>query len=124
MAGDGIQTHHARVPRVKRVPTSARNIIQDYLNMVDWRHIQMGGPQGDTKDWSTSPSFIQWQEQQTTKAIPPPEAGELIRSLIYEPTSPILVEGLEEVKGLLKEGTPMSCLQETLEEELWEEEQF
>ena len=35
MAGDGIQTHHARVPRVKRVPTSARNIIQDYLNMVD-----------------------------------------------------------------------------------------
>ena len=87
---------------MKRVPTSVRNIIQDYLNIVDWRHIQMGGPQGDTKDWSTSPSFIQWQEQQTTKAIPPPEAGELIRSLIYEPTSPILVEGLEEVKGLLK----------------------
>ena len=117
MAGDGIQTHHARVPRVKRVPTSARNIIQDYLNMVDWRHIQMGGPQEDTKDWSTSPSFIKWQEQQTTKAIPPPEAGALIRRLIYEPTSPILVEGLEEVKGLLKEGTPMSWLQETLEED-------
>ena len=34
------------------------------------------------------------------------------------------MEGLEEVKGLLKEGTPMSWLQETLEEELWEEEQF
>ena len=59
-----------------------------------------------------------------TKTIPPPEVGALIRSLIYEPTSPILVEGLEEVKGLLKEGTPMSWLQETLEEELWEEEQF
>ena len=118
MAGDGIQTHHARVPRVKRVPTSARNIIQDYLNMVDWRHIQMVGPQEDTKDWSTSPSFIKWQEQQTTKTIPSPEVGTLIRSLIYEPTSPILVEGLEEVKGLLKEGTPMSWRQETLEEEL------
>jgi hypothetical protein len=34
------------------------------------------------------------------------------------------MEGLEEVKGLLKERTPISCLQETLEEELWEEEQF
>jgi hypothetical protein len=59
MAGDGIQTHHARVPRVKRVPVSVRNIIQAYLNMVDWRHIQTGGPQGDIKDWSTSPNFIQ-----------------------------------------------------------------
>jgi hypothetical protein len=43
-----------------RVPISARNIIQAYLNMVDWRHIQTGGPQGDIKDWSTSPHFIQW----------------------------------------------------------------
>ncbi len=60
MAGDGIQTHHTRVPRVKRVPISATNIIQAYLNMVDWRHIQMGSPQGDIKDWSTSPNFIQW----------------------------------------------------------------
>jgi hypothetical protein len=31
---------------------------------------------------------------------------------------------LEEVKGFLQEGTPTSWLQETLEEELWEEEQF
>jgi hypothetical protein len=31
---------------------------------------------------------------------------------------------LEEVKGLLKEGTPVSWFQKTLEEELWEEEQF
>jgi hypothetical protein len=59
MAGDGIQTHHVRVPRVKRVSISARNIIQAYLNMVDWRHIQTGGAQGDIKDWSTSPNFIQ-----------------------------------------------------------------
>ncbi len=43
---------------------------------------------------------------------------------IYEPPSPILLEGLEEVKGLLKKGTPVSWLQKTLEEELWEEEQF
>jgi hypothetical protein len=91
---------------------------------VDWRHIQTGGPQGDTKDWSTSPNFIQWQEHQTVKATPSPEAGESIRSLIYEPPSPILVEGLEEVKGVLKERTPISWLQQTLEEELWEEEQF
>jgi hypothetical protein len=60
MSGDGIQTHHARVPGVKRVPVSVRNIIQAYLNMVDWRHIQTGGPQGDIKDWSTSPNFVQW----------------------------------------------------------------
>ena len=45
-------------------------------------------------------------------------------ALFSSSTSPILVEGLEEVKGLLKKGTPMSWLQETLEEELWEEEQF
>ena len=44
MAGDGIQTHHARVPKVKRVSASARNIIQDYLNMVDWSHIQTECP--------------------------------------------------------------------------------
>ncbi len=124
MAGDGIQTHHVRVPRVKWVPVSARNIIQVYLNMVDWRHIQTGGLQGDTKDWSTSPNFIQWQEHQSTKAIPSPEARELIRRLMYEPPSPILLEGLEQVKGLLKEGTPVSWIQKTLEEELWEEEQF
>ncbi len=105
MAGDGIQTHHAHVPKVKRVPASARSIIQDYLKMVDWRHIQTEDPQGGTKDWSTSPSFIQWQEQQTTKVIPSPEAGELIKSLIYEPPSQTLTEGLEEIKGLLKEGT-------------------
>ncbi len=30
-----------------------------------------------------------------------------------------LTEGLEEIKGLLKEGTPISWLRETLEEELW-----
>jgi hypothetical protein len=52
---------------------------------LDWRHIQPGGLQGDTKDWSTSPNFNQWQEHQTAKAIPSPEARELIRSLIYEP---------------------------------------
>ncbi len=46
MTGDGIQTHHVRVPRVKWVPVSARNIIQTYLNVVDWRHIQTGGPSG------------------------------------------------------------------------------
>ena len=124
MAGDGIQTHHARVPKVKRVPASARDIIQDYLNMVDWRHIQTECPQGGTEDWYTSPSFIQWQEQQTTKDVPAPEVGELVRSLIYEPPGQSLTEGLEEIKGLLKEGTPISWLRETLEEELWEEEQF
>jgi hypothetical protein len=53
MAGDGIQTHHALVPKVKRVPASARSIIQEYLNMVDWRHILTGGPQGGTEDWYT-----------------------------------------------------------------------
>ncbi len=90
-------------PRVKKVPISVRNIMQAYLNMVDWRHIQTGGPQGDIKDWSTSPNFIQWQEHQTAKARPSPEAGELIRNLIYEPPSPILMEGLQEVKGFLKE---------------------
>ena len=50
--------------------------------------------------------------------------GELIRDLIYEPSSPILLEGLEEVKDLLKDETPVSWLRKTLEEELWEEEQF
>jgi hypothetical protein len=50
--------------------------------------------------------------------------GELIRGLIYEPSSPILQEGMKEVKGLLKEGTAVSWLQKTPEEELWEEEQF
>jgi hypothetical protein len=35
-----------------------------------------------TKDWSTSPNFIQWQEHQTTKVIPSPETRELIRNLI------------------------------------------
>jgi hypothetical protein len=85
---------------------------------------ELGGGQGDIKDWSTSPNFIQWQGHQTAKAPPSLEAGELIRNLIYEPPSPKLMEGLEEVKGLLKERTPISWIQETLEEELWEEEQF
>jgi hypothetical protein len=108
MAGDGIQTHHALVPKVKRVPTSARSIIQEYLNMVDWRHILTGGPQGDTEDWYTSPDFTQWRERQTTEGIPDPEVGELVKSLIYEPSDQSLTEGLEEIKGLLKEGTPIS----------------
>ena len=34
------------------------------------------------------------------------------------------MEGLEEVKKLLTGETPVSWLQKTLEEELWEEEQF
>ena len=124
MAGDGVQTHHVLVPSVKRVPVSARNTIQAYLNLVDWRHIQEGGPLGDAKGWATSPVFIQWQEQQTVRAIPSPEVGELIKGLIYEPSSPILMEGLEEVKKLLTGETPVSWLQKTLEEELWEEEEF
>jgi hypothetical protein len=33
---------------------------------------------------------------------------DLIRGLIYEPSRPILLEGLKEVKELLKEGTPVS----------------
>ena len=49
---------------------------------------------------------------------------ELIRDLIYEPSSPILLEGLEEVKKLLKDETPVSWFRKILEEELWEEEQF
>jgi hypothetical protein len=105
MTGDGIQTHHARVPKVRRVPASARSIIQDYLNMVDWRHIQTECPRGGTEDWYISPSFIQWQEQQTTKVIPSSEVGELVKSLIYEPPNQSLTEGLKEIKGLLKEGT-------------------
>jgi ribonuclease HI len=124
MAGDGLQTHHARVPKVKRVPASARGILQEYLNMVDWRHIQTECSQGTTKNWRTSPGFTQWQQQQSTKVTPAPEAGELVRSLIYEPPDQSLTEDLEEIKGLLKEGTPISWLRETLEEELWEEEQF
>jgi hypothetical protein len=48
-----------------------------------------------------SPNSIRLQEYQTVKVIPSPEARELIRNLIYEPPSPILLEGLEEVKGLL-----------------------
>ena len=124
MAGDGLQTHHARVPKVKRVPASARGILQEYLNMVDWRHIQTECSQGTTKNWRTSPDFTQWQQQQSTKVTPAPEAGELVRSLIYEPPDQSLTEDLEEIKGLLKEGTPISWLRETLEEELWEEEQF
>ena len=107
----GIQTQHAQVPNVKRVSVTARNTIQAYLNLVDWRHIQEGDPQGDAKDWSTSLEFIQWQEQQDAKAIPSQEVGKLIRGLIYEPSNPILLEELEEIKGLLKEGTPISWLQ-------------
>ena len=90
--------------------------MQEYLNMVDWRHIHTGGPQGGTEDWYTSPGFTQWQERQTTKVIPEPEVGELVKSLIYEPPGQSLTEGLEEIKGLLKEGTPISWLREILEE--------
>ena len=96
MAGDGIQTQHDQVPNVKRVSVTVRNSLE----------------------------FIQCQEQQESKVIPSQEVGVLSRGLIYEPSNPILLEGLEEIKGLLKEGTPISCLQKTLEEELWEEEQF
>ena len=67
-----------------------------------------GGPLGDAKDWATSLEFTQWQEQQAAKAIPSQEVDELIRGLIYEPSSPILLEGLEEVKELLKDETPVS----------------
>jgi hypothetical protein len=121
MAGDGIQTHHVLVPKVKRVPASARRIIQDDLSMVDWRHIQTESPSGGAKDCPTSPSFIQWQEQQTTRVTPSSEVGELVKNLIYEPPSQILTEGIEEIKELLEEGTPVSWLRETLEEVLWEE---
>jgi hypothetical protein len=98
VTGDGVQTHHAQVPSVLRVAVSVRNTIQSYLNLVDWRHIQEGVPQGDVKDWSTSLEFTQWKEQQTAKDIPSQEVGELIRGLIYEPSTPILMERLEEVK--------------------------
>ncbi len=59
MAGDGIQTHHALVPKVKKIPASARSILQEYLNMVDWRHILTVGPQEGTEDWYTSQDFTQ-----------------------------------------------------------------
>ena len=59
MTEDGVQTHHDLVPSVKRVPVSVRNTIQAYLNLVDWRHIQEGGPLGDVKDWATSLEFTQ-----------------------------------------------------------------
>jgi hypothetical protein len=41
--GDGIQPHHTQVPYTKRVLAPARDTIQVYLNLVDWRHIQEGG---------------------------------------------------------------------------------
>jgi hypothetical protein len=49
--------------------------------------------------------------------------GELIRDLIYESSNPILLEGLEKVKELLKDETPVSWFRKILEKELWEEEQ-
>ncbi len=91
-----------------------RAIIQEYLNMVDWRHIHTGGLQGGTEDWYTSPGFTQWWERQTTEAIPEPQVGEMVKSLIYEPSVQSLTEGLEEIKELLKKGTPISWLRETL----------
>ncbi len=80
MAGDGIQTHHALVPKVKRMPASARSILQEYLNMVDWRHILTVGPQEGTEDWYTSQDFTQWRDRQTPEGIPDPEAGELVKA--------------------------------------------
>jgi hypothetical protein len=59
VTGDGIQTHRTQVPSVKRVIVSVRNTIQAYLNLVDWRYIQEGDPQGDSQVWSTSLEFIQ-----------------------------------------------------------------
>ncbi len=49
VTGEGIQTHHDQGPSVKRVPVSERNIIQAYLNLVDWRHIQEGTLRGTSK---------------------------------------------------------------------------
>jgi hypothetical protein len=68
---------------VKRVSASARSIIQEYLNMVDWRSFLTGGPQGGTEDWYTSPGFTQWRERQTTEVIPESEVGEMVKILNY-----------------------------------------
>ncbi len=64
----------------------------------------------------------EWQEQRL--ALPPTEVAEQICDLVHEPSRPILMEGLEEVIGLLRQGTPISWLRGILAEELWEEEQF
>ena len=58
--GDGVQKHHTQVLSVQRVSVSVRNTVQAYLNLVDWRHIQEGGPQGNAKDWTTSMLCCVW----------------------------------------------------------------
>jgi len=68
---------------------------------------------GREKDYPSIP------KQREANAIPSQEVGERICDLIHEPSSPILLEGLEEVKGLLKKGTPTSWIR-NLAEGFWQ----
>ncbi len=73
-----------------------------------------GGPSGRHQELVYLPKLHPVARASDSQSHP---VRELIRSLIYEPPSPILLEGLEEVKGLLKEGTPVSIVWEQLSQQ-------
>ena len=58
-AGDGSQTRHAQVPITKRIPVPTRQILQSYLNLVDWEYLLEGDSWESTQEWATSSAIIQ-----------------------------------------------------------------
>ena len=113
-AGDGSQTRHAQVPITKRIPAPARQILQAYLNLVDWEYLLEGGSRESTQEWATSSEIIKWQDRHRAGSQPSRELSQRITDIIHESSMVLVQEELEEIKELLDSRTPITWLSETL----------
>ena len=101
-----------------------RQILQAYLNLVDWEYLLEGGSRENTQEWATSSEIIKWQDRHRAGSQPSRELSQRITDIIHESSMVLVQEELEEIKELLDSRTPITWLSETLMEELWEEEKF
>ena len=119
------QTYTAKVPHTPHLPEVARKLLESYLRLADWNQLLRRG-EGHAKifNWTTSPEIVEWRARQPATTAPSDQTSQLISDLLHEPSEAVLLDELESIKKTLNPKTPIGWLQETLSQELWEEESF
>ncbi len=93
--------------------------MESYLRLADWNQLYR---MGEDSTWVISPEIVEWRASQPTMTSE--QTCQTITDLLYEPSETVLLDELESIKKILNPKTPISWLEETLNQELWEEEIF
>jgi hypothetical protein len=113
------------VSHTPHLPEVVRKLLESYLRLADWNQL-LHMEEGSAKifNWAFSPEIIEYRARQSTTTAPSEQTRQLITDLLHEPSETALLDELESIKRTLSPKTPIVWLEETLSQELWEEEIF